>query len=63
MNLLTVDMFGTRKAIYKKIEVFPTKEEISSMSKAGYKFFLDGKKVTYKKVIEIIKGEENNGND
>jgi len=63
MNLLTVDMFGVNKAVYNEIETFPTKNEISSMSKAGYKFFLDGKKVTYKKVIEIIKGEENNGND
>lgn len=57
MNLLTVDMFGTRKAIYKEIEVFPTKEEISSMSKVGYKFYIDGKKTTCKKVIELMNKE------
>ena len=57
MNLLIVDMFGARKAIYKKNDVFPSKEEILSMSKAGYKFYIDGKKTTCKKVIELMNKE------
>ena len=54
MTLLTIDMFGKPKAAYKHIEVFPTKEEILSMSKAGYKFKLDGKTVS-KNQIETIR--------
>lgn len=37
----------------------PTKGEINSMTKVGYKFKIDGKSITKKKLEEIINMEEN----
>ena len=37
------------------ISCFPTKEQLSSMVKAGYKFKIDGKPVTKKKIEELKK--------
>ena len=45
------------------ISCIPEKDELTSMSKAGYKFKLDGKSITIKKLIEKLKeitdGENN----
>ena len=35
-------------------ECIPTKQQIDDMSKAGYKFKIDGKNATKKKVLELI---------
>lgn len=37
------------------IEYIPTDKELSSMYKAGYKFKLNGKAISLKKVLEIKK--------
>ena len=55
MTLLTIDMFGNSKARYNNIEAFPTKEEILSMAKAGYKFKIDGKTVSKNQIESIRK--------
>lgn len=58
MTLLTIDMFGKSKARYNNIETFPTKEEILSMAKAGYKFKIDGKIVSKNQIESIRKSIE-----
>lgn len=44
-------------------ECLPPKEQINSMSKAGYKFKLDNKTVTIKKIKEQLKEASNDKND
>lgn len=45
------------------VSCMPEKDELTSMSKAGYKFKLDGKSITVKKLREKLKeiayGENN----
>lgn len=58
MTLLSIDMFGKPKARYNQLETFPTKEEILSMAKAGYKFKIDGKTVSKNQIESIRKSME-----
>ena len=53
MKLLAINQFGVPKAIYHQIKVFPPKNIINSMVKAGYKFKIDGKTVTKKQIEEL----------
>ena len=53
-------MFNITKATYNGIETFPTKIEIGSMSKAGYKFKIDNKPVTKKNLEALLPSKQNN---
>lgn len=35
----------------------PSEDELAAMSKAGYKFRIDGKNITIRKLIGVIKNE------
>ena len=60
MKLLVINQFGVSRAIYNYIETFPSKNDINSMAKAGYKFRIDGKPVTKKKIEELRQQEHEN---
>ena len=45
------------------ISCIPKKDELTSMSKAGYKFRLDGKSITIKKLNEKLKEITNGENN
>ena len=53
---------GIRLFYTSSKECLPPKEQINLMSQVGYKFKLDGKAMTSKKLIEQLK-ELNNGED
>lgn len=45
------------------LSCIPNKNELNSMSKAGYKFKIDGKAITIKKLNEKLKEIVNDKND
>ena len=54
MVLKVYDRFGNIKCNYMDTSCFPTKSEITSMIKAEYKFKLDGKSISGKKIKDML---------
>ena len=49
-----LNSFGKRVFFTEYKECIPPKQQIENMSKAGYKFKIDGKNATKKKVLELL---------
>lgn len=60
MKFECVNREGRTMSSTTYMSCLPTERQIESMSKAGYKFKLDGKIISKKKVKELI-GENENG--
>ena len=62
MKFECVNRDGRTMSSTTYMSCLPTERQIESMSNVGYKFKLDGKIISKKKVKEIIRGSKNEKN-